>query len=336
MSEILKKFAESQLNSVEGRYTGSWPVYGDYDLVEREGEGKGHIYVVRSNFDPQQIWRYAPLREPVLFIEFAELFDRTKVSEKEAAPRVLDWVKRYGTLGANSAFGKIVERRRREWLPSDGLRLKVHGTFSTGDTLPHNVSSRYSVIDTASGAIVWSPPLDIQSVDEFVMHSTIAHCCWRLLSASKARGGPDAETLRDFLWWLGVENDGTPAQLAKRAKSLVDEFLNIYLRKETCIQRYQLGDGKSIRGPGSLSLLGALFLQMSNFRDAEEITYCKWCGDVVTFEQGGPPPRDAPKGTRGKHKTHSNREYCKEKHGVKDYCKNQFNAQRRKKAKTAS
>jgi hypothetical protein len=34
---------------------------------------------------------------------------------------------------------------------------------------------------------------------------------------------------------------------------------------------------------------------------------------------------DAPKGARGKHKTHKNREFCKTMDGVKDYCKNQFN-----------
>ncbi len=83
-------------------------------------------------------------------------------------------------------------------------------------------------------------------------------------------------------------------------------------------------------------MLGALYLQMSNFRDAEDITYCKWCGEVVNFEQCEPPPSDAPKGAHGKHKTHKNREYCKEKNGVKDYCKNQFNYEQRKKAQTVS
>jgi hypothetical protein len=112
-----------------------------------------------------------------------------------------------------------------------------------------------------------------------------------------------------------------------------NQYLNFYLRKETCVERHHLGHGKSVRGPGFLSLLGALYLQMSNFQDAKEITYCKWCGEVVDFEQEEDPPNDAPKGTRGKHKTHSNREYCKEKYGKKDYCKNQFNYQRRKKAK---
>ena len=99
------------------------------------------------------------------------------------------------------------------------------------------------------------------------------------------------------------------------------------------MERHHLGHGKSVRGPGFRSLLGALYSQMSNFRDAEENKYCKLCGDVITFEQGGPRPSDAPIGTRGKHKTHSNREYCKEKYGVKNYCKNKWNADRRKEAR---
>jgi hypothetical protein len=41
-------------------------------------------------------------------------------------------------------------------------------------------------------------------------------------------------------------------------------------------------------------------------------------GSVVTFEQSDSLPSDAPKGARGKHKTHSNRRFCKEKYGVED------------------
>jgi len=48
-------------------------------------------------------------------------------------------------------------------------------------------------------------------------------------------------------------------------------------------------------------------------------------GDIVAFEEGEPLPSDVPKGARGKHKTHSNREYCKNKYGVKHYCKNKYN-----------
>ena len=333
MSEVMKEFAENQLNSVEGRHPNSWPVYADYDLAEHEEEGERYIYVVPSDLDPQQSWRYAPLREPLLFIDFAVLFDQPTASE-EAAPIVLDWVRRHGALGANHAYSEI-KIRRREWSPAHGARPNVHGTLGAGHAYPGLDSSTYSAIDRTFGGRVWSPPDGIQSVDEFVMHSLIANLCWRLLKAAKLRGGPDAKNLRELLGELGVEDD-TPLRLAKRARSLVDSFLNFYLRRETCVERYLLGDGKSVRGPGFLSLLGAMYLQMYDFRDAEDIKYCRWCGDVVDLEQRVPPPSDAPKGTRGKHKTHKNREFCKEKYGVKNYCKNQFNYQRRKKAKEGS
>jgi hypothetical protein len=337
MSEILKEFTERRLNSVEYRHAGGWPVYADYDLAEYEEGGKRRLYVVPSNLDLQRTWRYAPLREPLLFIEFAVLFDQPTASE-EAAPTVLDWVKRYGVLGAHHAYSKTeseTESRRRNWPPADDLRLKGYGTLGAGHAYPGIDSSTYSAIDRTLSGRVWSPPDDIQSVDEFVMHSLIANRCWRLLKAAKLRGGPDAKNLRELLRELGVEDD-TPLRLAKRARSLVDSFLNFYLRRETCVERYRLDDGKSVRGPGFLSLLGALYLQMSSFRDAEDITYCKWCGEVVAFEEGTPPPSDAPRGARGKHKTHKTREYCKEKYGVKNYCKNQFNYARQRKAKAGS
>ena len=56
-------------------------------------------------------------------------------------------------------------------------------------------------------------------------------------------------------------------------------------------------------------------------------------GVVVTFEQSDSLPSDAPKGAHGKDKIHSNRRFCKEKYGVEDHCKNQFNYEQRRKAK---
>jgi hypothetical protein len=333
VSEILKRFVDIQRNSVENLYPGSWPVYGDYDLVEYEEGGERHIYVVRSDLDPQQTCWYSPLREPVLFVEFAELFDRTTASE-EAAPTVLDWVKRYGALGANRAYAGI-ESSRGAWPPPEGVQVKVHGTPGAGRDYPF-MDSLYSSTDGSPVPKVWPPPDDIQWVDEFVSHAQIANLCWRLLKALKARGGPDADELRELLRWLGLEYDETPARRAIRAKSVVDQLLDIHLSRETCIRRHHLGERKSGRRIGFVSLLGALYLQMSNFRDAEEITYCKFCGDPIDFEKGEDLPSDALKGTRGKHRTHSNREYCKEKYGKTDYCRNQFNYQRRKKAREGS
>ena len=57
---------------------------------------------------------------------------------------------------------------------------------------------------------------------------------------------------------------------------------------------------------------------------------------MVNVEQREGPPSDSPKGTRGKHKTHKNREFCKEKHGVKDSCKNKWHYAQRKKAQMGS
>jgi hypothetical protein len=85
--------------------------------------------------------------------------------------------------------------------------------------------------------------------------------------------------------------------------------------------------------PGSSPCLVRCTCRCPTFEThTEDIIFCEWCGAVVTFEQGDPIPSDAPKGACSKHKTHSNRRFCKEKHGVKDYCKNKFSYDRRKRA----
>ena len=122
--------------------------------------------------------------------------------------------------------------------------------------------------------------------------------------------------------------------MKEQAMAEVIDITDNHLENETFTRLYRSrDDGRLFRGPGFHSLLGALWLQMSNLLIAPEeaIKRCRWCGDVVTFEAGKPPPSDAPKGTRGKHKTHSNREFCKKKRGVENYCKNRWHDDRRKK-----
>jgi hypothetical protein len=291
MRDIFKDFAQSQFNSVEYNHLNEgWPVYADYDLGYDEKEGKRRIYVVRLAMEPRKTWFYSPLREPALLIEFAQLFNfEQPITSEEAAPKVRDWVKLHGALGANHSYSSI------------GRTMRV----------PQRRD-------------------DFQWVDEFVWHSMVANRCVRLLAAAKAPDGPNVEELQD----IGLKGD-IPRQLAKDAEQMVDTVIDMYLRRETFMCRYRLDDGTSIRGPGFLSLLGAMYLQMSNFRDAptEDIRFCEWCGAVINFEQGDPLPSDAPKGARGKHKTHRNRRFCKEKGGVKDHCKNQYNYNQRKEAK---
>lgn len=232
-------------------------------------------------------WVYAPLHEPALFVEFANLFGDGPVFLDAAPPVVLDWVGRHGVLGV------------------------------------------YEGYPTRNGGAVWGRHDDRESVVGFVRRPVEANRCWRLLAAAKGPDGPNVEKLRE----LGARGD-TPSQLAKWAEKTVDETVDMYLESETCMRRYRRRDGSTFRGPGFHSLLGAMYLQMSNFREApqESIIFCRWCGDVVAFEEGESPPIDAPNGTRGKHKTHRNRRFCKEKYGIKNYCKNKFNYEWRKKA----
>ena len=184
MSEIVKEFLNSQLNSVEHRYAGSWPVYGGYKLAEHEEEGKRHMYVVRSDFDDEKTSWYSPLREPGLLIEFAQLFGQTLISDEEAAPKVRDWVERNGALGANSPLLKM-EIRRRARAAFDGPRFKAIRSTLGADRAYAMVDSEFSAKD------------EIQWVGEFVLHSVIANNCWQALAAAKASDRPAAEKPQD-------------------------------------------------------------------------------------------------------------------------------------------
>lgn len=332
MSDILYDFAESQTNSVEYRYPfGIWPVYTAGYHLRKHGVGGTSFYLPgygrrmpfleapysldhdplvrmrKSGHDVSQpegseqgsptVWVYSPLKEPGLFIEFARLFDPVE--------------QRYDDEAAVPIVQDWVER--------------------------HGVLGEYAPYPIMNNEQAWQRCNHRQSVYGFVYHAVRAGKCLRLLEAVKAPDGPDVEKIRE-LGLAGVRGD-TPAQLAKSALRAVDTIVDTYLMRETCLRRYRLDNGTSFRGPSFHSLLGAMYLQMSNFRDAstKDIKFCRWCGDLITFKQSEPPPSDAPKGTRrGKHKTHKNRDFCKEKYGVKDYCKNKWHAENRKKAKEGS
>lgn len=168
-----------------------------------------------------------------------------------------------------------------------------------------------------------------EEVMVFVRLAVEANRSLQLFSAATEPGGANVEKLRD----LGV-TDGTPEEMKKRAMAEIIGTVDKHLENETFTRLYSGKDGKLHREPGFRSLLGALWLQMSNFVVATQgdITRCRWCGDVIALEEskGEPPSSDAPRGTRGKHKTHKNRVFCKEKQGVKDRCKNQWHHDRRK------
>jgi len=104
----------------EHQRRGTWPVYETFEV---RGEGRDlHVY---APFDPPpppetgtgyvQIGQadrnrkgmYAPLRdEPDLFLRFAELGRKGRVSTAEMLDLMIDWVKKYGTLGVEDAEGR--------------------------------------------------------------------------------------------------------------------------------------------------------------------------------------------------------------------------------------
>ena len=170
-----------------------------------------------------------------------------------------------------------------------------------------------------------------ESVLTFVRLSVEAGRCLQLYEAANHPDGPDLSKLRA----MGVVGD-TPRQLSDRAEAEYLSTLDKNLQNETFTRMYRYQDrGRLQRGPGFQSLLGAMWLQFAALVEApeEEIVRCKWCGDLVNFETGEPPPADAPRGQRGKRKTHSNREYCPSKNGKLDQCKNDYNAEAARKRK---
>jgi hypothetical protein len=150
----------------------------------------------------------------------------------------------------------------------------------------------------------------------------------RLFEAAKNPDGPDVRKLQR-LGALGK----TPEERKAVALDEVYRTVDKYLKRETYVRSYRHGDGTASRGFGFRSLLGALFLQLSDLVNAPQghVRFCKWCREVIAFEQGEPPAADVPKGTRGKHRTHSNREYCKEKYGITNYCKTSSTTRGRRK-----
>jgi len=98
-----------------------WPVYQDFEVAEKDGEvyvyalyhpeeleAKPGTTSVQDILTPKDLnlqrW-YAPLREePDLFLKFASLARKGPLTRDEMLKIVLEWVKRFGTLGWGSFY----------------------------------------------------------------------------------------------------------------------------------------------------------------------------------------------------------------------------------------
>ena len=194
----------------------------------------------------------------------------------------------------------------------------------------YGVLGRHATYPDVDGGTISGRLDDREDVARFVALSGEAGRCLSLYALATNPEGLDADRLRAW----GVKGE-TLRQLKEQALAEVSDAVDRHLESEACTRLYHKRDGTYMRGPGFHSLLGALWLQMGILFTApeEDISYCRWCGDVIRFEEGEPPPADAPKGSRGKHRTHSNRAFCEYKYGVKDWCKNAYHADRRRRKK---
>jgi hypothetical protein len=301
MEITARDFDAAQKKTVDTRLrVGYWQVYPQYELWEREEDGEQYAYIEATPIPwTKRGKQLVPDRSGVL--EYPPL---------RVSGLFLEFAKLFGD---GQSFLDEAPPVVLDWVSTYGA-LGVAAWYPTRDG--GWVSGRHD---------------DRESVMQFFRLSVEANRCLSLFAAANAPRGPDVNRLQE----LGIRGE-TPRELAETALGRVDETISIHLENETCTRLYRWRDGTTFSGPGFHSLLGALWLQMSNLRNApeEDIRRCDWCGDIITFEMGEPPPDDAPKGAHGKHKTHSNRRFCVSKNGVENKCKNDFNYAQRKRKHT--
>jgi hypothetical protein len=335
MSVKPKDFAEATRKSVDTNLpVGVWSVYESYEIKEHEYEGRRYAYVMAppwrwieqptgdySPRDDQEVVRlepgrygefvYSPMRTPAQFLEFARTLEGKLPMEFAFAP--------------DDASAPELELDERANAPQEACEAALDWARAYG------VLGRWGCYPDEDGGLVWGSFDDRESVFHFCRLSKEANLVLRLWNAATDPHGPNDGQLTQ----LNVSGK-TPAQRTKNAKRRVGEIVQKHLETETFVGLYQRSDGTYLQGRAARSLLGFLYMQMSDLMTAprEAVRHCRWCGDIIDFRESEPPPSDTPKGTRRKkHKTHSNRLYCTSKDGVENYCKNQYNAARRRTGK---
>lgn len=317
MAADASNFIEAQNKYVDkGSPSGSWQVYPSYKLWWYKEEHGGEVQHFPFFEAAPVPWVGEPMPEGTPAHQAGykvQVVPERSTVDLYAPLRVDDLFVQFANLfgdGRVDPFAPETIQRVGSWVEGYGV-LGRHGTYPTPE-----------------GGMVTGRCDRREEVMVFVRLAVEANRSLQLFSAATEPGGANAEKLRD----LGV-TDGTTDEMKRQAMTEIVATVDKHLENETFTRLYSDKDGKLHREPGFCSLLGALWLQMSNFVIATQgdITRCRWCGDIIALERKGePPPSDAPRGTRGKHKTHKNRVFCKEKQGVKDRCKNQWHHDRRK------
>ncbi len=318
-------FKTAQSKSVDGSLpVGGWQVYPTYKLWWYEEEHEGE--------EVQRFPHFQASRVPLAGHPVPEGTEEHQAGYREYLVPNWSTVEVYAPLQIDDLFVQFASL-------FDGQRVAFPLVPETLGRIRrwiegYGVLGRFGTYPTPGGGMVTGRHNDREDAMMFVKRAVEANRMIRLFSAATEPDGPNAEKLRA----LDVKGD-SPEQMKKRAIEEVVDAVDKHLESETFTRLYRSRDGGELfRGPGFYSLLGALWLQMSNLLTApQENTWrCRWCGDIITAGVGEPLAGDAPRGARGKHKTHKNRKFCKRKRDVEGWCKNQWHDDLRKKLSAAA
>jgi hypothetical protein len=282
VKDALEKVVKKELRK------GLWPVWKHYTLSDEDGEivapplplfhpeeqaGGVTRWVMREPGEDIHI-RYAPLMQPELLLEF------TALADQPISPEIVyEWVENYGVLGTRDVDVLVLTEGLGEHTITGGARR--------------------------------------ESVPRFAEEAFALNRCLRLYEAATASAPPDrarvAVAVAHEPGWAIELKKQHDAEVEEWALGKVLESVQSRLYAESHSQLYRYSTGEVVGGLGFRSLLGAMWMQMSWILMADTaITRCKLrdCRKVINFEPGEPPPSDAPRGVRGKRKTHRNKKFC--------------------------
>jgi hypothetical protein len=288
-----------------------WPVYPQYELIEVQG----HKFVyARSTLEQIQgcEW-YQPLSTTWagLFLNFANLaaddsLDQHPLDSDKNEAVALKWAHEYGVLGLT--YG----HKSRMLLPGSDITAHFLGLES---------ARGLAITEQLNEARGGYPN---ETVARFAFEAWQAHVALRLFEAAKVdtEGGPDLETIMDFMPERSRHISRTPESLQSWALSVVKDSAQDKVAGR-CYPRLHEGPDGYARGWGFNSLLGAMWLQMLwVITGTGRIRRCLWCGDAIALESPEPPKEPGlKKNVRGKYKTRTDKNFCDTKDGVKGKCK---------------
>ncbi|MCA1729986.1 MAG: hypothetical protein LC751_11450 [Actinobacteria bacterium] len=247
---------------------GMWRVYEDYEV---KGTEEGNPYVVRAPGVMPEHEYYPLVSYTSLFLNLARLANEGEITQDVWR----NWIKSYGVLGLerDDMVRYFIKRHRELGNSLDELSREIDWM----DRGERDWDSWLYSANLGGGSR--------ESYRNFVKEVRKAKKLLQLYEAATHPNGPD---MRIIKWYFDQEGIGDWIGTPKTAKRWALSWVG-YIVQETIAVHcypalYQVGD-KISQGWGFHTLLGAMYLQMAWLLASTEQVRCKWCGDIISFEQ---------------------------------------------------